>query len=94
LDCTIWKNEEAMRAFNISGAHRNIMRSFCNYVNEAATKHMEFNEVDLPAWKFIHVKLISIGTFSLALKEPSKNHLDRKIAMPKVTILTSLILPH
>ena len=90
---TLWDSEDAMRAFYMNGAHRNIMPSLSAYSNEAVTCHNAFDALDLPAWDYVHDKLSSLGKFSSALKEPTQNHLEKKIIKPKITFLTRPINP-
>lgn len=90
---TLWENEDAMRAFYTSGAHRNIMPTLSDYSNEAVVCHIAFDGDGLPDWHFVHEKLSTIGKFSTVLKEPTQNHLNKKIVMPKVTFLTRPIKP-
>jgi hypothetical protein len=90
---TLWESEDAMRAFYLSGAHRNIMPSLSAYSNEATTGNLTFDEADLPTWDFVHENLSKFGKFSSVLKEPTQSHLDKKIMKPKITFLTRPINP-
>jgi quinol monooxygenase YgiN len=50
LTKTAWKDEAAMRAYMLSGAHRKAMPSIGELADEATTTHWEQASAALPSW--------------------------------------------
>jgi hypothetical protein len=90
---TLWDNEENMRAYYISGAHKDLMPKLVDYACEAVTTHIDYPHNDLPSWAFSHEQLTTKGRFSTILKNPTPDHQNHVIAFPKITIFTRPIKP-
>ena len=55
--CTVWKTEETMKAFMISGAHRRAMPRLLNWCDEAALVHWVQGNNERPDWYEAHLGL-------------------------------------
>ncbi len=47
---TLWRDSAAMRAFMLSGAHRDAMPKLAGWCDEAAVAHWEITDNVLPGW--------------------------------------------
>lgn len=84
----LWDSAEDMRAYYLSGAHRDLMPKLRDFACEAVTTDIPYDQPNLPSWEFVRQKLSSVGRFSTVLEKPSGDHLTRVIAKPKTTIFT------
>ncbi len=78
--CTrsVWKDEAAMRAFMLSGAHRGAMPKLQEMVDEAIVAHWEQDTDELPSKAEMHRRLVEQGRFT-KLKHPSAAHLAKQV---------------
>jgi heme-degrading monooxygenase HmoA len=59
--CTLWTNEDAMRGFMLSGAHRRVMPRLVEWCDEAAVVHWTQASSEPPAWAEAHRRLQQDG---------------------------------
>ena len=76
-----WKDESSMRAYMMSGAHRQAMPVMQDIVDEAATAHWEQETQELPTWPEAYKRLLEHGRFT-KLKHPSAHHSAGTIPPP------------
>jgi len=69
---SMWDNEESMRQFRNSNAHKNAMKQISKWCNEASYHHWVQDENSLPNWQSASKKLFEQGTLT-KLKNPSKS---------------------
>jgi len=72
---TIWENEESMKKFRGSIAHRNAMQQLPIWCNEASYHHWIQEDDELPSWDTISKKLFSEGRLS-KVRNPSKAQIE------------------
>lgn len=70
---TIWRDVAAMRAFMLSGAHRNAMPHLVNWCDEAATTRFDWMDNSLPSWSEAERQMATNGKTS-PVKHPSPAH--------------------
>jgi Domain of unknown function (DUF3291) len=58
---TLWRDEAAMRAFMLSGAHRRVMPQLLHWCDEAATVHWMQEASEPPSWEEAHRRLQQEG---------------------------------
>jgi hypothetical protein len=58
---SIWTDEAAMRAFMMSGAHREAMPKLLDWCVEGAAVHWEQEHADPPSWREGHRRLLAEG---------------------------------
>lgn len=59
--CTVWRDEAAMRAFMVSGAHRRAMRVLPDWCDEASVAHWQQDSAEPPSWSDVHRRMQSEG---------------------------------
>ncbi len=74
---TIWRDNAAMRAFMLSGAHRKAMPKLVNWCDEASLTHWQQDTDALPTWDEAEERLGREGRTSL-VANPSLAHLAGK----------------
>jgi len=70
---TLWRDEAAMRAFMLSGAHRKAMPHLVNWCDEAATARYDATTETLPCWEDAEARMHHTGRVS-PVKHPSSAH--------------------
>jgi hypothetical protein len=80
---TVWRDEQAMRSFMMSGVHRAVMRSLLEWCDEAALVHWEQAEPVAPSWEEAHRRLVADGRRS-KVNHPSPAHTAYEIPAPVV----------
>jgi hypothetical protein len=70
---TLWRDAVSMRAFMLSGAHRNAMPKLAGWCDEAAVGHWEQEAQTMPAWAEAEDQLARNGRTSL-IANPSPAH--------------------
>ena len=85
---TLWHSEDAVYAYFVSGAHRELMRKVSAFACESQAMHMPYATDKLPAWTLAHELLQANGRFSTALEKPSSDHLNGVIPPPRFTLFT------
>jgi len=81
---TIWENEESMKKFRGSIAHRNAMQQLPVWCNEASYHHWIQEDYELPSWDKISKKLFSEGRLS-KVRNPSKAQIQNHFPLIKWT---------
>ena len=81
---TIWENEESMKEFRGSIAHRNAMQQLPIWCNEASYHHWIQEDDELPSWDTISKKLFSEGRLS-KVRNPSKAQIENHFPLIKWT---------
>lgn len=71
--CTLWRDEAAMRAFMMSGAHAKSMRHFANWADEACVVHWMQDTEQMPLWAELSRRMKAEGRAS-KLGYPSQAH--------------------
>jgi hypothetical protein len=81
---TVWRDENAMRAYAASGAHREAMPRLANWADDASVGHWKQPGSDLPAWPEAVRRLREEGR-SLTLRHPVSDHPEQGFAEPRMT---------
>ena len=81
---TLWENEEAMKSFRGSSAHRNAMQQLPTWCNEASYHHWMQDENEFPDWNSISEKLFSEGKLS-KVRTPSNAQINNQFPSIKWT---------
>lgn len=79
---SVWKDEASMRAFLLSGAHKQAMAAFQEMVDEGAVAHWEQDSDTPPSWPEVHERILKQGRFS-NVKHPSADHRARTFPPPR-----------
>ena len=74
---TAWADEESMKAFRESGAHRASMPKLIEWCDEASVAHWQ-GEPE-PDWDAIYARMVGEGRPS-RVKRPTKAHQERRFA--------------
>lgn len=61
---TMWRDTAAMRAFMLSGAHKDAMPKLQNWCDEASLAHWEQGDAVMPAWEEGERRLATAGRVS------------------------------
>jgi hypothetical protein len=80
---TLWQDEQAMRAFVMSGAHRNVMPKILNWCDEASVTHWQQDSDDPPDWSTAKIKMQTQGRTS-RVGNPSPAHRRGETVPPSV----------
>ena len=80
---TVWKDESAMKAFMLAGAHRKVMRHLLEWCDEAALVRWEQPSGVEPDWREAHRRLQAEGRRS-KVNYPSPAHESFQIRQPKL----------
>ena len=67
---TLWQDEQAMRQYMGSGAHKQAMPKLVDWCNEAASVHWVQDDATLPTWEQAKLKLKTSGRL-FKVKHPS-----------------------
>lgn len=70
---TLWRDEAAMRAFMMSGAHAKAMGRHLDWADEAHVVHWTQESADVPSWAEISRRLKAEGR-QVRLRSPSDAH--------------------
>ena len=79
---TAWKDEAAMRAFMMAGAHRKSMPKLLEWCDEASVGHWQQDDATLPDLKEAHRRMVAEGRMS-KVRYPSAAQLEKRIPGPK-----------
>lgn len=88
---TLWNSLEDLRAFYLSGSHKEAMKNINQWSSEAVSGHQEVDSNELPDWDNIRLQLLNVGHFA-NLKEPSFAHQKGIILKPRFILTTRDIL--
>lgn len=89
---TLWDSSENVRAFYLSGSHKEAMRNISIWSSEAVTGHQEVDFAEIPPWEDIRLELLKVGNFT-NIKDASSDHYGKMISKPRVTLLTRVVSP-
>ena len=78
---TLWRDESAMRAFMLAGAHRRVMPRLLQWCDEAAVAHWVQDSTEPPSWQEAHRRLKEEGRAS-RVNHPSAAQLAFEIPPP------------
>jgi Domain of unknown function (DUF3291) len=78
---TLWEDEEAMRAFMISGVRRTVMPRLLEWCDEASVVHWLEKRPELPSWTEAHRRMQQEGRRS-KVNHPSEAHRAYTIPSP------------
>jgi hypothetical protein len=81
---TAWDSEQSMRAFMLSGAHKQAMPHLLNWCDEAAVAHWQQEADTLPTWPEADQRLRTTGRVS-KVRNPSPQHATLTYAPPRTT---------
>jgi hypothetical protein len=81
--CTVWQDEAAMRAFMVTGAHRQAMRVLPEWCDEASVAHWQQDSAEQPAWIEVHRRMKSEGRRS-KVRHPSPAQERLEIPPPQI----------
>lgn len=71
---TAWIDEDAMRAYRASGAHRAVMPKLAHWCDEAAVGHWPIEAgAPLPDWETAYQRMTAVGRLT-PIKHPSERH--------------------
>jgi hypothetical protein len=79
---TAWKDEAAMNAYRISGAHRRAMPKLLNWCNEAAVVHWTQESSEIPLWHEVQQRMAKEGKPS-KVNHPSPTQVSNHIPGPE-----------
>jgi hypothetical protein len=80
--CTVWTDEAAMRAFMMSGAHRQAMPRLVEWCDEASVAHYQQETAEPPTWPEAHRRMQTEGRPS-KVRHPSEAHQRFDIPAPR-----------
>lgn len=81
---TAWTDEESMRRFMTSGAHKAAMPGLLEWCDEASVVHWERPESELPTWSEADQRMRADGRAS-KVRNPSPLHATFSYRPPRVT---------
>ena len=81
---TAWDSQESMRAYILTGAHKESMPYLMHWCDEASVAHWTQEEKALPAWTEADRRMRTEGRISKVL-HPSATHAGLKYREPRVT---------
>lgn len=77
---TAWNDEESMRAYMTSGAHRQAMPKLAQWCDEASTVHWQQDSPELPTWQDAEHRLVQNGRLT-KLPHPSPTQAAGRIVV-------------
>ena len=82
---TAWDDQEAMRDYMTSGAHRTAMPRLLDWCDEAAVVHWVHPEEALPSWPEAHRRMRESGRAS-KVRHPSPRHATLDYPEPRLAM--------
>jgi hypothetical protein len=82
---TAWDSPESMRAYMISGAHKQAMPKLLHWCDEASVAHWQQESTDLPLWTEADHRMRIEGRISKVM-HPSPGHASLNFAAPRTTV--------
>jgi hypothetical protein len=79
---TVWRDDAAMSAYRIAGAHRGAMPKLLGWCDEASVTHWTQETPELPTWDEAYQRLLKQGRPS-KVNNPSARHLAHQIPAPR-----------
>lgn len=89
---TTWKDEAAMNAFRIGGAHRKAMPKLLNWCDEAAVLHWIQESSEIPSWQEAHQRMKEDGKLS-KVYHPSPAQASNHIPQPESSRIDRTLKP-
>ncbi len=87
---TVWNSEQAMKAYILSGIHRQVMRRLPQWCDEAAVAHWTQESLLPPSWEEAHQRLQQSGRPS-KVNHPSEAHRNNlSIPAPRIRTTSEL----
>ncbi len=81
---TAWESQEAMRAYMVTGSHKNAMPHLQHWCDEASVAHWTQPENTLPSWAEADRRMRESGRISKVL-HPSPEHASLNYRAPRTT---------
>ena len=81
---TAWDSQESMRAYMLSGAHKQAMPKLLDWCDEASVAHWPQTETELPSWEEADRRMRETGRVS-KVRHPSPQHAGMDYAAPRTT---------
>lgn len=81
---TLWRDQAAMRAYALSGAHARAMPGLVRWADEAHVAHWMQASAELPDWNEAARRLRAEGR-AVPLRHPAPSHANRGFAGPATT---------
>jgi len=78
---TLWRDQDAMRAFRNTGDHKTAMPKLAGWCDEATYVHWEQTDQVVPDMKTAYERLVSDGVVT-KVKYPSSNNATRAFPAP------------
>jgi hypothetical protein len=89
---TVWKDEVAMSAFRIAGAHGRVMPSLLNWCGEASVVHWTQEASEPPSWQQAHQRIANEGRPS-KVRYPSEAHTTNRTPKPEPSRVALTLKP-
>jgi len=90
---TLWTDQESMKEFRNTGAHRKAMPKLAGWCSEASTAHWEQSQPEAPDWLEVHRRMLQEGR-EYPVNERSHPFDIRAIPAPRVpTKLVQILKP-
>jgi hypothetical protein len=81
---TAWDSQESMRAYMLSGAHKQAMPKLLEWCDEASVAHWAQVEMELPTWEEANRRMRESGRVS-KVRHPSPQQAGMDYAAPRTT---------
>ncbi len=81
---TVWRDEQAMRSYSASGAHRKAIPHLADWADEASVVHWSQSGRDLPDWPEAIGRLRQHGR-ALPLRHPGPSQAEHGFAEPEMS---------
>ena len=81
---TAWDSQESMRAYMISGAHKEAMPKLLHWCDEASVAHWTQEDDTLPSWEEADRRMRAGGRIS-KVRHPSPHHADLTYREPRLS---------
>jgi len=78
---TLWRDEQSMRAFTKTGAHRTVMPKIMDWCDEASVAHWQQDSDSPPDWPTAETKMRTEGRTS-RVRNPSPAHFRGETVPP------------
>ena len=81
---TAWDSQEDMRAYMVSGSHKEAMPKLLEWCDEASVAHWMQEESEVPSWVVADVRMRAEGRTS-KVRYPSAEHAGLRYRAPRTT---------
>ena len=82
---TVWDSEASMRAYMLSGDHKQAMPKLLNWCDQASVAHWVSASDTVPTWEEAEHRMRTEGRKSKVL-HPAPGHADMTFAAPRTTL--------